>query len=338
MRRHVLRVIFLLLVIGLGYGLVRVQEGFVNPTAATTVFSKEMEAVYHKFVAFYNPFMDSWEKAITTAVGLERPAPKEGDPVPTFRREDLNQYIGLLSQKLDTPLPEVTAPLPETIRAEGVDTVTRLMTTTPPQAYVRALEWVNARLRESQEKLAAAQKGGGAEGFAMPPRHASPQAARWAVEGFQPQAARWAVEGYADGGATGSCSAFAACLQDPAFLDQLTAAQAKRSATQSATAQNDLLGKMNAVLGEGRLAAEQQTHASLRAATDRVQNQAQSGDLLASMDLPTEPVPKITLPAGADALDRMKKEDPAKYKEYQLNQRPLLEMKQLFSQINANLR
>lgn len=297
------RLLFGLIFITLVAGLFHVKEGFENP-----VLKGPSAKRYHDFVAFYNPFMETWEKAITTAVGLERPPPKEGDPIPTFTREELNRYVQLLSQQLDTALPEITAPLPEALTGNSMASFVQLLEKTPPEAFLRATEWMNTRIKESHAKKDAALKG----------------------EGFQ-------VEGFA---ASETCSEFIKCMDDPEFLDKLAAAQEKRQAKKSASQQDALLEKMNSILGQGPLQGALRTNANLRSESDRIQNQAQSGDMLKSMDLPAmDDLPsKFTLPEGADALDRMKKEDPEKYKKLKENQKPYLEMKQLFDQINRNLR
>lgn len=300
------RLLFGFILVTLVAGLFHVKEGFENEPR----LKGETATRYRDFVAFYNPFMETWKKAITTAAGLERPAPKEGDPIPTFTQEDLNQYVQLLSQKLDTPLPEITTPLPEVLTAASMGTLVRLLEKTPSDAFLRATEWMNARIKESHAKKDAALKG---------------------MEGFRD------LEGFA---MSPGCSEFVKCIDDPEFLDKLAAAQEKRQAKKSASQQEELLTKMNSILGQGGLQNALQTNTSLRSESDRIQNQAQSGDLLKSMAMPTsnDPSGQFTLPEGADALNQLKRDDPAKYKEYQKNQTSYLQMKQLFDQINGALR
>lgn len=308
------RLLFAMILATLVVGLFHVREGFEN----APVLKGDAMKRYHDFVAFYNPFMETWEKAITTAAGLERPAPKEGDPIPTFTHEELNRYVQLLSQKLGTPLPQVTTPLPGVLTTESMNSFIVLLEKTPADAFLRATEWMNARIKESHAEKDAALKGAAAaEGFRL-------------TEGF------YVLEGFTS---PETCSEFIACLDDPAVLDKIAAAQEKRQAKKSATQQDALLEKMNAILGQGPLQGALQTNAGLRAESDRIQNQAQSGEMLQSMDLPSEGPPvKYDLPAGAGALDDLKKKDPAQYKEYEKSQKPLLELKQLLNQINGGLR
>lgn len=299
------RLLFGLIFITLVTGLFHVKEGFESDLPVLHGVTAEQ---YRVFVSFYNPFMETWEKAITTAVGLERPPPKEGDPIPTIRREEMNRYVQLLSQQLDGTLPEITEPLPETLTGKSMASFVQLLDKTPPEAFLRATEWMNARIKESHAKKDAALKG----------------------EGFK-------VEGFAT---SETCSEFVKCMDDPEFLDKLAAAQEKRQAKKSASQQDALSEKMKSILNQSSLQQALQTNTQLRSESDRIQNQAQSGDMLKSMDLPSvdELSSKFTLPEGADALDRMKKEDPEKYKKMKENQKPYLEMKQLFDQINRNLR
>jgi hypothetical protein len=298
------RILFVVLVIGLGYSLFKVEEAFqAGPAIDTKTANAEIEKKYKEFIHFYNPFMETWQKAITTAVGLERPAPNEGDPIPSPTRDELNTYVRLLSQKLDTPLPFVTDPFPDSFTPGTIETIRSLLEATPVSAFQSATDWMNARIKESHEKMGGALKG----------------------EGFR-------VEGFAS---SDQCAAFASCLDDPAFLERLAAAQAKQSAKEK----GDIVSKMNQLIGNTGLQRSLQTNASLRSESDRIQNQAQSGDMLNSMDLPIDDLAsKYTLPEGADALEKMKKNDPEKYKQYQTNQKSYVEMKQLFDQISRNLR
>lgn len=302
------RLTFVVILFTLLYSLLRVEETFQD--APSSINNDAVKKKYTEFVAFYNPFMDTWEKAITTAAGLERPAPKEGDPVPSFTHDELNQYVSLLSQKVDSPLPQVTKPLPSELTKESMTMFISILQKTPADGYLRATEWMNARIKESQAGLQGALKGG-VDAFKD-------------LEGFQ---------------GSEKCSEFAACLDDPAFLDALAAAQEKRQTKKTAGEQEDLIAKMTQILGQGALKNALGENAGLRAESDRVKNQAQSGDLLQSMNLPSEgPSVSYQLPSGAGALKALQKNDPAKYKEYEKNQKPYMELKQLLDQINGGLR
>lgn len=66
-----------------------------------------------------------------------------------------------------------------------------------------------------------------------------------------------------------------------------------------------------------------------------IQDKAQNGTLLPV--LPKMPSP-YRLPKGSDKLQKMKQDDPEKYKEYEKNYAPFLAMKQMFDGINSVLR
>ena len=70
----------------------------------------------------------------------------------------------------------------------------------------------------------------------------------------------------------------------------------------------------------------------------KIQDAAQSGELLNQMNLPTEDSISYSLPEGADALTKMKKNNPAKYDDYEKNYGQFFALKGLMDQINSNLR
>jgi hypothetical protein len=70
----------------------------------------------------------------------------------------------------------------------------------------------------------------------------------------------------------------------------------------------------------------------------KVQNQAQSGELLGKMNFPKEKSTSYTLPEGSNKLKDMEKNDPNKYKEYQKSQGQLMGLKSLIDGINGSLR
>jgi len=78
-----------------------------------------------------------------------------------------------------------------------------------------------------------------------------------------------------------------------------------------------------------------QRNQDLIAKSKDIQNKAQNGSLMPSM--PSLPSP-YKLPAGSDKLQRMKEEDPEKYKQYKRNNAGLFSLKQSIDQINASLR
>lgn len=293
---------FLTILFVLVYGLLRVEEGFETIQPKT-------QAMYKNFVAFYRPFMVNWEKAITTAVGLERPAPTESSttvPAPTLK--ELNQYIAILSQKLDTSLPPIrSTPLPDELTPSFLPEFSALLN--KKSDYQRAIEWMNQQLEESHAQLQQTKTG---EGFE--------------VEGFSPSESM--------------CADVVACIENnPELLDRLAKAQQANTEKRSATQQEELLQKMEQLLGNNALSSGLSKNASLVAKSDEIQNQAKSGKLLDSLSLGSkEDSPSFSLPPGANKLEELKKNNPDQYKEYEKNNKHFVEMKGLFDQINRSLR
>jgi hypothetical protein len=75
----------------------------------------------------------------------------------------------------------------------------------------------------------------------------------------------------------------------------------------------------------------------LVAAADKIKGQAQSGDLLNQLNLPSEPKIKYTLPKGSNKWKDMKENDPEKAKEYEKNYGQWTNLKNWSDQINRNL-
>ena len=75
----------------------------------------------------------------------------------------------------------------------------------------------------------------------------------------------------------------------------------------------------------------------LVAAADKIKGQAQSGDLLNQLNLPSEPKIKYTLPKGSNKWKDMKENDPEKAKEYEKNYGQWTNLKSWSDQINSRL-
>jgi hypothetical protein len=96
--------------------------------------------------------------------------------------------------------------------------------------------------------------------------------------------------------------------------------------------------KMDRWLSDGALQAALQENKRLTAQAKKTQNQAQSGQLLNQLDLPSEPTIKYTIPKGGDTLNRMKDDDPNLFDYLKSNFRVLFDFKQWTEQINRNLK
>ena len=60
---------------------------------------------YDKYIKFYNPFMENWKKAVTSAIGMNTPQEPLTDPseissnkVELPNKDEMNEYISELSK------------------------------------------------------------------------------------------------------------------------------------------------------------------------------------------------------------------------------------------------
>lgn len=267
---------------------------------------------YKKFSGFYNAFMKNWEKAIVTSVQLDKPAPTESasSPPPPSRNE-LNEYITILSKKKDIAYPLLTDPLPSTIISSSLVQYKSIipMDSTP---YLSAIEWMNQQLSESQKDLGPALKG----------------------EGF-----RGSTSFYVEGFDNNKCQDLSQCFaNNPELVAQLLKAQKDAEEKERVSLQEELLIRLKKINGDATLQTAFKQNQELIQKSENIQRQAQSGELLSQLDIPSEPSVPYELPPGANALNDLEKNDPAKYKEYSQKYKQFMDMKSLMSQINGNLR
>ena len=103
---------------------------------------QQLKASYDNYVTFYNAFMSTWEKAVTTSIGSSTP--------PT--RTELNAQVTVLSKGLPIPLPPITDPLPSTLDPN--------FQPVHPLSFLNALQWMNRHMEESHAALQQSLKGG----------------------------------------------------------------------------------------------------------------------------------------------------------------------------------
>jgi hypothetical protein len=284
MKRFII-ILILLLSISL---LWRSVEGFEDPLIEK----------YKQFALFYNSFLDSWEKAITTSIGLDTPQTEGATKPSQPTRGELNNYITTLSNKIGM-LPQLTDPLPAFTNA------TEILPRIPKvfQPYLNALNWMNGKLEESHEKLQKSLRGETFIGEAF-----INQFNLLENEGFETQ-----------------------CQQ---LTQQIAQCQQEQKATDEKTLSNSL----DSFLTNKELMAASAKNAALIAESKKIENQAKSGELLNQLNLPQEDTIKYEIPPGGDALAQMEKNDPERYKRLKSEGGAFFSIKQTIEQINRNLR
>jgi len=284
MKRFII-ILILLLSISL---LWRSVEGFEDPLIEK----------YKQFALFYNSFLDSWEKAITTSIGLDTPQTEGATKPSQPTRSELNNYITTLSNKIGM-LPALTDPLPTFTNA------TEILPRIPKvfQPYLNALNWMNGKLEESHEKLQKSLRGETFIGEAF-----INQFNLLENEGFETQ------------------------------CQQLTQQIAQCQQEQKATDEKTLSDILDSFLTNKELMAASAKNAALIAESKKIENQAKSGELLNQLNLPQEDTIKYEIPPGGDALAQMEKNDPERYKRLKSEGGAFFSIKQTIEQINRNLR
>lgn len=297
---QIIWIILLILLIVISW---KVTEGFA-PTLSDNFVQN-----YQQFVEFYNPFQVNWEKAVITVSSMDTEQEPLTDPTaspssvtpPTPSRSKLNQVIRALSTKEGKPFPPITDPLPNQVTS---DTISSIMDQIPtdPQPYQNALEWMNSNLSTAQKDLEKALKG----------------------EGFE------------------NCDLLSQCMAgNPEFVANVVKAQKEQEAQQTQYKQEVAGYNLDKFTKNASLMNAASTNQNLIEKSKKIQNQAQSGELLNQIDLPKEPATKYNIPAGGNALAEMKQNNPAEYEKYEKSGGsigPFFRMKQLFEQINRNLR
>jgi len=278
-----------------------ITEGFLDPE-----FTKK----YDTFLAFYNPFLVNWEKAIMTSMSMQMTQAPLTSPsqigsatakAPTFPRIQMNQYIEALSKIMKKPLPLLTDPLPEKVDEAMIP---QLIKDIPqePAPYENAIQWMNEQLVASQKNLDGALQGKSTEGFAD------------------------------------NCQEYTKCMTDPDVIDQVAEAQENQKANKLKRQQKQIALNVDKFNKNTSLQQAISQNKGLVQKSLAIQNQAQSGELLNKMSLPDDPIAPYSIPKGGNRLRELKEQDPDKYKEYEKNNSALFGMKQWMEQINANLR
>jgi hypothetical protein len=266
-------------------------------------------STYHQFATtVYNPFLETWQKAIVSSISADQPQKPLTDPsqassssaTPTIPpQREMNSYIANLSQKLGKPLPNITDPLPDTIDIITFSTIAPKIPA-DPAPYTNALTWINQQLTEAQAKLQSALKG---ESFMN-------------LEGFDNQ----------------TCQDLSKCFEEnPELIRQCGEAMKK----QGKMDQSQVLNQLKQFMKNKEFTRAYKTNKDLVEQSKKIESDAKSGDLLNQMDLPAEPGIKYTLPAGSDKLQKM---NYAQQKEVKEAAPSMFSLKTMMDQINANLR
>jgi hypothetical protein len=288
--------LFVLLVVRLYF---TTNEGFFMEEVPMDPETKEK---YMKFIKFYNPFMVNWEKAIITSISLRAPAPapltspsQMHDPSNRKPKQPSRTEMNLFIKELSEKEGRPFPPVTDPFPDQ-----TNILPTNLPEdqsVFHNALDWMNQQMVSAQQSL----KDSSNESFA-------------------------------------NCQEVSQCIaNDPAAMDSIAAAQQKRQEKQQETQRKKTSAAMDKFITNPSLLYAMKKNVELAMESEETQNKAQSGQLLNEMKFPdNDPISfPMKKPANADKLKKLKQSDPAKYQEYEVNNRSMFSLKQSLDQING---
>jgi len=259
----------------------------------------DTETKYYAFATkMYNPFMVNWEKAIISSIGLDAPAPNVSSAAPT--KSPSKAEMNQYIEKLSAKIGKPLPPLTDLL-PEIMDM--QIPIPSDPVPFTNALQWMNTQLEKSHEHLGTALEGGNP-----------------------------LKEGFITG------SSFMEAFDSPSICQQVVQCQQQQQDPATIAAkQKEADASMNAFVANGDFQRTLMQNLELMEKSKKIQDAAQSGELLGQMKLPKENKISYSLPKGSNALSKMKSENPGQYAEYQKNYGQLFSLKGLMDQINSNL-
>jgi hypothetical protein len=210
-------------------------------------------------------------------------------------------YITNLSQELGQPLPPICISLPPTITSSNIkQTIDLIPNNVTP--YINALQWMNNKLSKAHSNLGSALQGN-------------------AIEGFD------------------SCANISQCISDNPILAQQIAEQISKQDSQNIEQlEEQLINVINPFLSSSELNSILQVNSSLVEKSQKIQDQAQSGELVNQINVPGGNTrASYTMPEGASTLKDMQQTNPDQYNKLKSNYKQWFSIKQLMEQINSNL-
>ena len=294
----------------------------VNSTAFPTL-DPILVKKYETFVkTIYNPFMNIWKKAIISAESADnhtqQPLSSPSQDIttatpPTSSTDQLNTFINNLSQKQGKPFPPITEPLPDTIDLTTF-TVIAPRVPTDPTPFNNAIRWMNNNMKGAHAQLQKALRGETFKDY---------QGVSNALYGM---AFGWLGEGFQD-----TCNDISQCFKDnPDLIAQCSAAIQQQGQMNQAK----LADIITTFLEDANLLEGLKENQALVAETKKIQDQAQSGELLNQLQLPEEPSTPYTLPKGSDKLQKM---GPTRRAQIEQTAPQMLSLKTTMDQINRRL-
>ena len=289
-------------------------EGFENP------IDPLLQKKYAAFVAFYNPFLINWEKAIITSIGLDTPVKALTDPSQvgsgsaSFKapsRVEMNSYIQKLEKTLNKSFPLVTDALPSTLDSTMITELPQRISMDPVM-YQNALQWMNASLSAAHQEMEAMKKS--PEGFDVMDKYQL-------IEDFD------------------NCAEYSKCMSDPEVVSKIAAAQSEQQLKKEKEKRNVLENKLDTINNNSMIQSEAKKNIALIKKSKEIEAQAKSGDLMNQFNLSNndDSLSHFVKPSGVNKLANMKKNNPKQYAENEKKNGQMMGLATLLNSISNTL-
>jgi len=306
MNKIILILLILLIISILCLFIVKDIEGFQTYTLKPTTIKS-----YNDFLSFYNIFCANWQKSIKSSVAsqipqkpLTSPSQVSSSNAPDIPEGDMNNYITVLSRQILKPLPPICKTLPSHIDINSLQKIIKEIPKST-QPFINALNWMNTQLEQSQANLGPALEG-------VPPT----------------------FESFED-----ICDNVSACLDNnPELVKRVAVNVADQQKREQEQQEEQLVKTLQPFLTEPELRRVFNKNIQLFKQAQEIQSKAENGELLNQMNIPDNDIDiKYTKPPGANNLNNIKQNNPARYNELQTNYNQWFSIKKLTDQINATL-
>jgi len=255
---------------------------------------------YNKFMKFYNTFMENWTKSIITSMNTDAPVQASTSENTGSPPQPTIEQMNQYIQKLNKK-DKTFPPITESLpEIKTMDDLNKLQLPQKAEPFKIALEWMNTNLSKALGSMPTL------------------------IQGFVDIMRGYHVEGFKDTDGKD-------VVIEKDICQQITSCQEAKN-EQNVVVQKD----MELIFDEfDKLEPMLQKNQELIVKSKEIQDKAQNGTLLPKA--PPMPSP-YRLPSGSDKLQKMKQDDPKKYKEYEKNFGQFVAMKQSFDGINSVLR
>ena len=295
----VLLVLFLLILIILIVRLFMVQEGFEDKALDPNLVKS-----YKQFTDFYNPFLVNWEKSIMTSLSLNSPPPAAlTSPSQIGSGSSIitpsRTEMNTYITKLSKTLSKDLPPLTDPLpNTIDVNSFSIIQPLIPKDAK----PYINA-LQWMNTNMSSSHSG---LGSALQVDHF------YNIEGFEDT----------------MCPAVTQCIKQQQEQENNQFLE-KQKQLQLALDKFNNMPQLTQLMDENHALVEE---------SNKIKDQAQSGELFNKISVSNTPAVTYSNPQGANNLNDMKTSDPVKYQNYEKNYSHLFTLKQQLDQINANLR